>query len=240
MRRAIKVFIKKIRSACTSWMSERTLEHLESIRKYELEKTVKLLPPKGKILEIGAGTGWQAKSLQDMGYDVNAIDIAGSEYSMARVWPVVEYDGKKIPYGDHVFDIVFSSNVLEHVHDIYDFQYEIRRVLKKDGVAVHVLPSGSWRFWTNITHCLEVWTVPDVHGEHAGNALSEIYYFSRMHWIRLFRKTGWEVVSRSANRLFYTGRSIMDDRLSINTRIGMSRVLGSSCNIFVLRNRRVS
>ena len=50
--------------------------HLREIRLYELEQAVPLLTTRGRILEIGAGTGWQAKVLADRGLAVNAIDIA--------------------------------------------------------------------------------------------------------------------------------------------------------------------
>jgi SAM-dependent methyltransferase len=232
----LEQLLRKIRSAGTFWIAERTLDHLESIRAYELSLVLDMLPREGRILEIGAGAGWQAKALEKQGYEVQAIDLPSTgTYWDNRVWPVREYDGKNIPYEDRSFDIIFSSNVLEHIPHIYEFQSEILRVLRPDGYVVHVLPSSSWRLWTNITHLLKCWTIPVVHGEHAGNALTEMYYFSRRWWVRLFRETGWTVVMHGSNRLLYTGHSIMDSRLNMNTRIKLSHVLGSSCNIFVLR-----
>ena len=235
----MKVFLKsqanRIRSVGTFWIAKYTLEQVESIRAHEIDIVLNILPPKGKILEIGAGTGWQAKILETHGYDVCAIDLPSSNYRDNRVWPVTEYNGKNIPYSNETFDIVFSSNVLEHIPRLHEFQREILRVLKPDGCAIHVVPSGSWRFWTAITHVLKFWTFPIVHGEHAGNPLSEIYYFSRHRWVKLFRETGWNVVTQSSNRLFYTGDLIMGTRWSIATRSKLSNVFGSSCHIFVLK-----
>ena len=232
--------LRKIRSVGTFWASERTLEHLKAIRTHELGIVLDMLPLTGRVLEIGAGTGWQARSLENHGYNVSAIDLTSSEYRVNRVWPVTEYDGKNIPFEDNTFDIVFSSNVLEHIPHIYEFQKEIHRVLKPNGVALHVLPSSSWRFWTNITYPLRSWTIPKAHGEHAGNSLTEIHYFSRRWWARLFRETGWIVVAQDSNKLFYTGSSIMDSRLSISIRRKLSRALGNSCNIFVVRKDKVN
>lgn len=194
-----------------------------------------MLPSEGKILEIGAGTGWQSKALETRGYNVYGIDLTISNYSDKRVWSVTDYDGKNIPYEDSSFDIIFSSNVLEHIPHIYEFQTEILRVLKPDGFVVHVLPSSSWRLWTNITYLMKCWIIPETHDEHAKNSLMEISNFSSRWWKRLFLETGWTVVTNSSNGLFYTGYSIMDSRLSINTRRQLSRFLGSSCNIFVLK-----
>ncbi|MCI5138191.1 MAG: hypothetical protein D3922_07195, partial [Candidatus Electrothrix sp. AR1] len=83
-------------------------------------------------------------------------------------------------------------------------------------------------------YLLKYWNLPKAHGEHAGNSLIEIYYFNYLWWNQLFRETGWTVVTLDSNKLFYTGSSIMDSRLTINIRSKLSRVLGSSCNIFVL------
>jgi ubiquinone/menaquinone biosynthesis C-methylase UbiE len=135
-----------------------SLEHLEPIRLYELDKVLSLvseLKTEKKnliILEVGAGTGWQAKKLNENGYTVKAIDIEDSDYSDNRIWPITNYDGKRIPFTDNYFDIVFSSNVLEHISHLDEFQIEMQRVLKSDGIAIHIVPSGSWRLWTNIAH----------------------------------------------------------------------------------------
>ena len=237
---ALKKVFRKIRSVGTFWIAEQTLEHLEAIRTYELGIVLDMLPPRGRVLEIGAGTGWQARALENRGYDVSAIDLTSSNYWSNRVWPVTGYDGKNIPFEDNTFDIIFSSNALAHIPHIYEFQKEIHRVLKPDGVVLHVLPSSSWRFWTNITYPLKYWTTSGTLGEHAGNSLTEIHYFSRRWWTRLFLETGWTVVAQDSNRLFYTGASIMDSRLTISTRSKLSRVLGSSCNIFVARKRSLN
>jgi SAM-dependent methyltransferase len=67
-----------------------------------------------------------------------------------HVFPIKEYDGRTIPFAGESFDIVFSSNVLEHVPDLARMHAEIRRVLKPDGFAVHVLPTPAWRIWTSV------------------------------------------------------------------------------------------
>jgi SAM-dependent methyltransferase len=134
------------------------LVFLKSIRIYELDKVlpVFLTHKKGTlgltVLEIGAGTGWQAKKIAEKGYSVTAIDIKDSNYSEKRIWPIINYDGKKIPFADDHFDIIYSSSALEHIAHLNDFHIEMQRVLKSSGIAIHILPSGSWRFWTTIAH----------------------------------------------------------------------------------------
>ena len=128
------------------------IAHLNNLRAAEIEKIIAHLRPKGaRLLEIGAGTGRQAQELASRGYDVAAIEIPDSNYTSERLFPIIDYDGRRIPFPDASFDIVFSSNVLEHVPDLVQMHAEVRRVLKPDGYAVHVIPTHAWRFWTTLS-----------------------------------------------------------------------------------------
>ena len=205
------------------------------MRQFELEFALRSFPDSGKILEIGAGTGWQANALQKSGFDVDAIDLSTSNYKDNRIFPVVNYDGHNIPFADNTFDVVFSSNVMEHIPHLEEFQTEIHRVLKPDGIAIHIVPSSSWRVWTNITRVLKSWKIPEIHGEHANNALTEILFFRKKWWRKLFEQTGWQVVDMHPCPNFYTGCSIMDKRLNIRTRQRVSKILGGSTSLFLLK-----
>lgn len=252
---------------------ERT-SHLENIRRYELDRSADWLQPDARVLELGAGTGWQAKLLAQYGLSVQAIDVTTNPPDRRSYWPVEKYDGFHIPFPDDSFDLIFSSNVLEHIKHVIAFQEEIHRVLTPNGTAIHILPSTSWRLWTSIAHypfllmtALRSTTVlgPSKkngqdreilkrakrytpferirrvlysvrHGER-GTTLTEYYLFSRSAWKRLFRNTGWTVESCKPTRLFYTGYEIFGARLSLRTRTLASRFLGSSTNIYVLKER---
>jgi ubiquinone/menaquinone biosynthesis C-methylase UbiE len=237
LNRSLKGTLLTLRSIGTFWVAKQSLEHLKDIRVYELNVVLNMLPPEGRVLEIGAGTGWQARMLGERGYDVSAIDISSSIYKPDCVWSITEYDGKNIPFEDESFDIIYSSNTLEHIPDVYEFQKEIYRALKPEGVVVHVLPSSSWRLWSNITHLLKSWTIPKAHGEHASNSLTEVNYFRRRWWAKLFHETGWKIVAQRSNGLFYTGSSIMDSRINIKRRSELSHILGGAGNIFFLRKK---
>jgi SAM-dependent methyltransferase len=234
-REAIVSLIRKIRTSYKLYYAELSLQHVMLIRQYELEIVVRLMPDSGKLLEVGSGAGWQAFRLAEKGYDVSAIDLVSSNLKAYQIWPVIDYDGVRIPFGDNTFDIVFSSNVLEHISELRLFQQELHRVLDSDGLAVHIVPSGLWRWWTNITHIIKCWSLPKSHGEHAGNAWIEIFFFSRKYWQGFFEDTGWEVITYTTNELFYTGHSTLNRVLSIKIRHLMSYILGSSCHVFALR-----
>jgi len=261
-------------------MNEEYLKFLETIRALELEQALEIfrseMPNAKTVLEVGAGTGWQSQKLADAGYSVEAIDLIGSEYVKHRVWDVRNYDGENIPFPDSYFDIIFSSNVLEHIPMVEEFQKEIQRVLKPDGRVLHILPSGTWRFWTTLTYFpfavgfvlkrlfsgsktnllessenlsspvetsensrrglskLLSLLLPQRHGEK-GNTITEIYYFSKARWARLFKDTGWKIEKYLTNNLFYTGYLIFGPSISTEKRSKISRFAGNSCHLFLLK-----
>jgi ubiquinone/menaquinone biosynthesis C-methylase UbiE len=126
--------------------------HLENLRQAEIDLVKPYFPPGAHVLEIGGGTGYQASVLHAWGYRVSSIDVAGRPSPPTLYHPMQDYDGRHIPFQDASFDVIFSSNVLEHVHDLPGLLAEMRRVLKPGGLAVHIVPSTSWRFWTSLTH----------------------------------------------------------------------------------------
>ena len=128
-----------------------SISHLATLRSAEIDRIAGFFNVGARVLEIGAGTGEQALELKRRGFDVTAIEMANSNYADNRLFPIIDYDGRHIPLPDASVDIVFSSNVLEHVPDLIQMHSEIRRVLKPGGYCIHVLPTHSWRFWTTVS-----------------------------------------------------------------------------------------
>jgi SAM-dependent methyltransferase len=133
-----------------------SVEFLHVIREFEYRTIIERFSPGIRILEIGGGTGYQAKRLTDDGFIVASIDIPASEYADHLEFPVQPYNGRDIPFPNNSFDVVFSSNVLEHVLDLPYLHAEVKRVLRPGGYCVHLMPTGAWRFWTNIAHYTEL------------------------------------------------------------------------------------
>ena len=130
--------------------------HLRSLRLTEIDRALKLASPwlteHASILEIGAGCGHQAAELHRRGFRVTAIDVTPCKPPDTSEFSVELYDGKHIPLTDHSVDIIFSSNTLEHIAEISEFLIELRKVLAEGGIAIHIVPSATWRFWTTLAH----------------------------------------------------------------------------------------
>jgi glycosyltransferase involved in cell wall biosynthesis/SAM-dependent methyltransferase len=246
-------------------------EFLHIVRESEIKEIAKHVTPGASVLEIGGGTGVQAKRLADRGYKVTAIDVAASNYKKDRVFPVLDYDGKVFPFEDGTFDVVLSSNVLEHIVDLAQVHRESRRVLKPDGYCVHVMPTAVWRFWTGVANYVELfqrwgrllpdllprrlslgelkrpvhglwrmgqvlraYVVPQRHGE-VGNAMTELWTFSRRYWVRHFRRHHCAIIRMVPMGLFYTGHMVLGKRWSLRARKRAASVLGSACILYKIK-----
>ena len=131
--------------------------HLERLRHAELHRIRSWFPPGARVLEIGGGSGYQAAILDSWGCHVQSIDLdpdtnPAMRYFSRQHFPVQTYDGKTFPFRDGSFDVVFSSNMLYHVVPLAPFLNEMRRVLAPGGRMIHVVPTASWRIWTNLAH----------------------------------------------------------------------------------------
>jgi SAM-dependent methyltransferase len=79
-----------------------------------------------------------------------------------------------------------------------------------------------------------LWAGP--HGEHP-SAVSELYYFSRARWTKVFEEAGFHVVAYLPGGLFYTGYGILPGRFDAAQRAALARRLGSACHVFVTEPR---
>jgi len=120
-----------------------------NIRSAEVDLIKRFFVPRSKVLEIGGGTGWQAEQIASWGFEINTIDV---EIKDPLYYSVELYDGINIPFAAERFNLIFSSNVLEHVEKRAMLFSDMKRVLKHGGLMIHIVPSASWRLWTALAH----------------------------------------------------------------------------------------
>jgi len=103
---------------------------------------------KGKtLLDAGCGTGWFSKEAVRRGAKVVSLDVG--ENILAQAAKKCESERVKgsvldMPFEDEYFDIVISTEVIEHTHDPQKAIQEMYRVLKKKGILILTVPNKIW------------------------------------------------------------------------------------------------
>ena len=91
-----------------------------------------------RLLDLGCGVKPFLPVYSLYASESVGIDVAHSPHDV-RVADIL-YDGEHIPFPDQEFDIVFCTEVMEHVPEPALFLKEIYRVLKPGGVVIMTTP----------------------------------------------------------------------------------------------------
>ena len=101
---------------------------------------------------LASGQWDQLREISKVAKSITGVELADGDYARDGEFNIVEYDGEHIPFPDSSFDLVFSSNVMEHIAHQQQINDEITRVLRPGGHAIHIMPTRSWRIITSILH----------------------------------------------------------------------------------------
>lgn len=114
------------------------------------------LTPGTKILDLGCGEGGLVYRFRELGYDAHGFDIhrrvqlrkpddeaffrflvnPEADTSVSAVaWP--DY---RLPFPAQTFELVVSTSTLEHVLNVDAVMAEAARVLRPDGIGLHLYP----------------------------------------------------------------------------------------------------
>ncbi len=105
--------------------------------------------PGERVLDLGCGAGAFTAALVAHGCDVVGVDIAERALERARAAaPGADLrrldDDGGIPLGHSSVDLVWCSEVLEHVPDASGLLGEVRRVLRPRGRLLLTTPAHGW------------------------------------------------------------------------------------------------
>jgi SAM-dependent methyltransferase len=101
--------------------------------------------PGERVLDLGCGAGRFMAALRDAGAEPVGVEIAAAAVRRAREnVPGAEVhllgpDGT-LPLGHGEVDLVWCSEVLEHIPDVAAMLFEVRRVLKRGGRLLLTVP----------------------------------------------------------------------------------------------------
>ena len=193
-------------------------EHTEDFKRLEFILTeAKRLPQGAHILDLGCGTGNNARALAAAGFRVTGIDIDLTSLDIARQ-RTAEH-GLNIQY-EHVdadkmevkeaFDGVLLSEVLEHLHEPERMLHLLIRLVKPGGIAIITVPNGYGPREVIITRPQQfIYNTPLKHGlfavkrllgyrgetaQSANADLTHLHFFTKRSLIRFVRREGFELI----------------------------------------------
>jgi ubiquinone/menaquinone biosynthesis C-methylase UbiE len=105
------------------------------------EALAERLPSRGRILEVGCGTGGLLVAAARMGRTIEGVDLASRWLVIARRRlkdhglnvSLLAAEAERLPYPSQTFDAVVADSVLEHLDDPARAVAEWRRVLRPGG-----------------------------------------------------------------------------------------------------------
>jgi len=156
----------------------------------------------GQILDIGSADGVFTRVISEksgankvIGVDIlqRSVDWANNHWKSNKV-RFIQADANNLQFGKETFDAVFALEVLEHVEMPLKILKDIKKVLKKNGYAVLLVPTDSflfkiiWFFWTKLRG--KIWK--DTH----------IQTYKDNYLVRLCKQAGFKV---EINKKFLIG-----------------------------------
>ena len=167
-----KTFLDKVYQQVRSVMLKKKIELLE-----------KHLPQKGKVLDLGAGTGDFLQTAKKNAWEIEGIEPNEKARKIAEEKQVFLKTESK-SFAGSAFDVISMWHVLEHVPDLEKQLNELDRLLKKNGVLFIAVPNFKSY---DAEHYQEFWAAYDVP--------RHLWHFSKTSISKIFDEFGFEIVA---------------------------------------------
>ena len=154
--------------------------------------TLKKEGPVKRILDAGCGSGFFTNAIYQAGYYGVGIDISRNAIAEAKNrYPGIEFFCNPLdsqwPFEDKTFDVIFSTEVIEHVLGTYKMISEMNRVLNVGGVLILTTPyHGLLKNLMTVLFCFDR-HFNNIEGGH-------IRFFTIKFLNKLLNQFGFEVI----------------------------------------------
>lgn len=187
-------------------------------------------PQKGRLLDIGAATGYFVQLAKERGWQASGVELSEHASSVARSRGLDVVQGTFEQHADRFqgLDAVSMWDLVEHLRDPYPFFKRLHGVVAPGGVIMFATPESDCRFaralgrwWTllappqhihyfsakSIRECLDDagFEIIDVTWRGKDFTIAYIIHFVMgwlgLKWNWLKRLTGWEPLTRWSIRI---------------------------------------
>ncbi|OQB44095.1 MAG: putative methyltransferase YcgJ [Parcubacteria group bacterium ADurb.Bin159] len=151
------------------------------------KKLISLIPQKkGRLLDVGCGTGMllyfgELSGISSYGVDISevAVNLARKRLGEKRA-KIKVASAEKIPYKNNFFDYVFCIGTLEHFSDIRKGLKEISRVSNRKTRFYFLVPNSKFLLW--------------MFTKEKGTEQPQEKILSLEEWSDVFEKEGFEIL----------------------------------------------
>jgi len=144
---------------------------------------------KGKLLDIGAGTGAFVQHMQTNGWMTAGLEPDAAARQQAQKVNNIELSSPEnfFLFQPDSFDVITLWHVLEHVHDLHEYLTQLNKIIKQQGKIFIAVPN-----YTSFDAVFykKYWAAYDVP--------RHLYHFSPLSLKYLFNQHGFELQSTRA------------------------------------------
>jgi methionine biosynthesis protein MetW len=121
-------------------------KHKRQVVHYFIQKFSK----KGKVLDIGSGTGKILEELRSNNWSVVGVDGSSDAINFCQKRKIsiknIDVNQQLLPFKNDQFDLVLCLDFLEHINNEKKLLKEVHRVLKNQGILIFTVPAFQFLF----------------------------------------------------------------------------------------------
>lgn len=172
---------------------------------------VGLVPYGKRVLDVKCGKGLLLPQLKGKRCEITGIDVFASENvdNGFAAYQQLDLDKKPhIPYPNESFDVIILADLIEHIKHPISILYEVRRVLKQDGIVI--VSTGNIALWL-YRILLLMGNFP--YGKRGVLDETHMHLYTLSTLSQLMRRVGFRIMRRKATPIPF--------ELVLNNRLGM-------------------
>jgi len=183
---------------------------------YTLPAILSLIPKSGdskhlSILDAGSGNGYIARELYRRGYQVTAFDISPDGIGLAKeIEPNIKWFVRSLydnlqDLSESGFDVIVSSEVIEHLYSPQKFLSNMHSILRENGTLILTTPYHG--YLKNLALSLfDAWDKHHTVEWEGGH----IKFFSQKSISKMLQQTGFDQIQfNNAGRTVYLYKSMV-------------------------------